>query len=140
MNSARLNRRGGCLENMCDAAAVQRADFRETAVDSLLRCKRIMLAPPAMTAWYVVPVTAAAQLVVSMSNLLVPTIAPKVAESLAVDPVLVGYQVGLTFGAPTLASMYAGIAVLRWGAARITQVSMLFCLAGLGLLALPHVG
>jgi MFS family permease len=99
-----------------------------------------MPAQPATAAWFVVLVTTAAQLVVSMSNLVVPAIAPKLAESLAVDPVMVGYQVGLTFGAATVASVYSGIAVLRWGAARTTQVSMLLCLAGLGLLALPHVG
>lgn len=99
-----------------------------------------MPAPPAMAAWFVVLVTTAAQLVVSMSNLVVPAIAPKLAESLAVDPVMVGYQVGLTFGAATVASIYSGIAVLRWGAARTTQISMLFCLAGLALLAVPHVG
>lgn len=93
--------------------------------------------PPA---WFVVLVTTAAQMVVSMSNLLLPTIAPKVAESLAVDPVLVGYHVGLTFGAATLTSVYAGIAVMRWGAAFTTQMSMVFCLVGLALLALPHVG
>jgi MFS family permease len=101
---------------------------------------RTMPAQPAIAAWYVVFVTTAAQLVVSMSNLLVPTIAPKVAETLGVDPVLVGYQVGLTFGAATIASVYSGIAVMRWGAARTTQVSMALCLAGLGLLAVPHLG
>jgi MFS family permease len=53
---------------------------------------------------------------------------------------MVGYQVGLTFGAATISAIYSGIAVLRWGAARTTQVSMLLCLAGLGLLALPHTG
>lgn len=98
-----------------------------------------MPAPLAVSAWYVVLVTTAAQMVVSMSNLLVPAIAPKVAESLGVDPVLVGYQVGLTFGAATLASIYSGILVMRWGAARTTQLSMVCSLAGLGLLALPHM-
>ena len=98
-----------------------------------------MPAQPAIAAWFVVLVTTAGQLVVSMSNLLVPTIAPKIAETLGVDPVLVGYQVGLTFGTATLAAIYSGIAVLRWGAARTTQVSMLLCLVGLALLALPHL-
>lgn len=99
-----------------------------------------MSAPLSASAWYVVVVTTAAQMVVSMSNLLVPTIAPKVAESLSVDPVMVGYQVGITFGAATLSAVYSGIVVMRLGAARTTELSMVFCLAGLGLLALPHVG
>jgi MFS family permease len=90
-------------------------------------------------AWYVVLVTTAAQMVVAMANIVLPTIAPKVAETLGVDPVLVGYHVGLTFGAATVASIYAGVAVPRWGAALTTQLSMVFCVIGLGLCALPHV-
>ena len=62
------------------------------------------------------------------------------AESLGVAPVLVGYHVGLTFGAAAVASVYGGIVVLRVGAARTTQISMVSSVIGLGLLALPHVG
>ncbi len=91
-------------------------------------------------AWFVVAVTTAAQMVVAMSNIVLPTIAPKVAESLGGDPVLVGYHVGLTFVSAAVASVYGGILVLRWGAALMTQLSMLFCVIGLGLFALPHVG
>ena len=90
--------------------------------------------------WYVVLVTTAAQMVVAMSNIVLSTIAPKVAESLGVAPVLIGYHVGLTFGAAALASIYGGIVVLRLGAARTTQVSMASSVIGLGLLAAPHVG
>ena len=91
-------------------------------------------------AWYVVLVTTAAQMVVAMSNIVLSTIAPKVAESLGVAPVLVGYHVGLTFGAAAVASIYGGIIVLRVGAARTTQISMISAVTGLALLALPHVG
>jgi MFS family permease len=96
--------------------------------------------PHSFPAWYAVLVTTAAQMVVAMSNIVLSTIAPKVAESLGVNPVLIGYHVGLTFGAAALASVYGGIVVLRWGAARTTQVSMVSSVVGLGLLALPHVG
>ena len=99
-----------------------------------------MIAPYIPPAWYVVLVTTAAQMVVAMSNIVLSTIAPKVAESLGVAPVLVGYHVGLTFGAAALASIYGGIVVLRCGAAMTTQLSMVSCVFGLGLLALPHVG
>lgn len=98
-----------------------------------------MAAHPA-PAWFVVLVTTAAQMVVAMSNIVLSTIAPKVAESLGVAPVLVGYHVGLTFGAAAVASVYGGIVVLRLGAARTTQVSMVSSVIGVGLLALPHVG
>lgn len=90
-------------------------------------------------AWFVVLVTTAAQTVVAMANIVLPTIAPKVAETLAVDPVMVGYHVGLTFAAATVASLYAGVLVPRWGAALMTQLSMAFCVAGLALFALPHI-
>jgi len=79
-----------------------------------------------------------AQMVVAMSNVVLPTIAPKLAESLGLSPVLIGYQVSLTFGTATVASMVSGTAVLRWGAARMTQVSMGACGAGLLLFLLPH--
>ena len=91
-------------------------------------------------AWIVVLVTTAAQMVVAMSNIVLSTIAPKVAESLGVEPVLVGYHVGLTFGAAAVASVYGGIVVLRLGAGRTTQLSMVSSMIGLALLALPHVG
>jgi MFS family permease len=98
-----------------------------------------MAAHPA-PAWFVVLVTTAAQMVVAMSNIVLSTIAPKVAESLGVAPVLVGYHVGLTFGAAAVASVYGGIVVLQLGAARTTQISMVSSVIGVALLALPHLG
>jgi len=89
--------------------------------------------------WVVVAVATFAQLIVAMSNILLPTIAPKLAESLGVSPILIGYQVSLTFGAATLATLFGGKAVLRFGAARSTQLSILCCGAGLLLFALPYV-
>lgn len=89
--------------------------------------------------WIVVAVATLAQMVVAMSNILLPTIAPKLAESLGVSPILIGYQVSLTFGVATLATMYGGNAVLRFGAARTTQLSVMCCAAGLLLFMYPHV-
>ncbi len=89
--------------------------------------------------WIVVTVATLAQMVVAMSNILLPTIAPKLAESLGVSPILIGYQVSLTFGVATLATMLGGPAVLRYGAARTTQLSSLCCGAGLLFFALPNL-
>lgn len=89
--------------------------------------------------WIVVAVATLAQMVVAMSNILLPTIAPKLAESLGVSPILIGYQVSLTFGVATLATMYGGNAVLRFGAARTTQLSVMCCAVGLLLFTYPHV-
>lgn len=90
--------------------------------------------------WVVVVVVTFAQMMVAMSNILLPTIAPKLAEVLGVSPVLIGYQVSLTFGVATLATMFGGNAVLRFGAARTTQLAVLSCGAGLALFAFPHIG
>jgi len=89
--------------------------------------------------WVVVAVATFAQMVVAMSNILLPTIAPKLAESLGVSPVLIGYQVSLTFGVATLATMLGGKAVLRFGAARTTQLAILCCGAGLMLFAYSSI-
>lgn len=91
-------------------------------------------------AFLVVLCATAAQMTVAMSNIVLPTIAPKLAEALGVSPVLIGYQVSLTFGVAALASLSGGAAVLRWGAARANQVSLALCIAGLTLFALPHIG
>jgi len=99
-----------------------------------------MIDPHSPPAWFVVLVTTAAQMVVAMSNIVLSSIAPKVAESLGVDPVLIGYQVGLTFAAAALASAYGGVVAMRLGSARTTQLSMVASMAGLALFALPHVG
>ena len=89
--------------------------------------------------WTVVAVATFAQMMIAMSNILLPTIAPKLAEALGVSPILLGYQVSLTFGVATAATMFGGKAVLRYGAARATQISVLCCGVGLALFALPHV-
>jgi sugar phosphate permease len=79
-------------------------------------------------------------MVVAMSNIVLSTIAPKVASALEVNPALVGYQVGLTFAAAAVASVYGGVVSMRLGAARTTQLSMVAAVVGLALFALPHVG
>lgn len=89
--------------------------------------------------WMVVAVATTAQMIVAMSNILLPTIAPKLAEALGVSPVLIGYQVSLTFGVATLATMVGGNIVLRFGAARATQLAILCCGLGMVLFAVPDV-
>ncbi len=89
--------------------------------------------------WTVIAVATVAQMIVAMSNILLPTIAPKLAEALGVSPVLIGYQVSLTFGVATLATMFGGNAVLRYGAARATQLAIFCCGIGMLLFAIPDV-
>ncbi len=89
--------------------------------------------------WVVVAVATVVQMIVAMSNVLLPTIAPKLAEILGADPVLIGYQVSLTFGSAALATIYGGNAVLRYGAARASQMAMLCCVAGMALFAFASI-
>jgi predicted MFS family arabinose efflux permease len=90
--------------------------------------------------WYVVLSVTAAQTVISMSNIILATIAPKLAEALGVEPVLIGYQTSLMFGAAMMGSMIGATMALRWGSALTSQAGMGLCAAGMFLFALPHVG
>ena len=89
--------------------------------------------------WFVVLVVTVAQLVSASAGMVLATIAPKVAETLVVAPVLVGYQASLTWGVAMVASIYGGNAVLRWGAGSTTQASMALSAIGVSLFAVPHV-
>lgn len=74
-----------------------------------------------------------------MSNHILPVIAPKLAESLAVDPSWIGYQVSLTFGAGAVAAIAGGAAVARWGAARTSQICVAACALGVLMFTLPSI-
>lgn len=99
-----------------------------------------MTAAPSAPPWFVVFVVTAAQTVVSMSNIILATIAPMLADALGVAPVLIGYQTSLMFGAAMLATLVGGTMALRWGAALTSQAGMGLCGAGMFLFALPHLG
>jgi MFS family permease len=79
------------------------------------------------------------QLVTAMANAVLPVISPRLAEVLGVDPVLVGYQVSLLFGAAMLGTLYGGSFVARYGPARTAQICACLCAAGLALFAVPHI-
>lgn len=96
-------------------------------------------APRDSAPWFVVLVVTTAQLVAATAGIVLATIAPKVADTLQVSPVLIGYQASLTWGVAMMASIYGGNAVLRWGAGSTTQASMALSAIGVALFAVPHV-
>jgi len=98
-----------------------------------------MPAPQNSAPWFVVLVVTAAQLVAATAGIVLAAIAPKVAETLQVSPVLIGYQASLTWGVAMVASIYGGNAVLRWGAGWTTQASMALSAVGVALFAVPHI-
>ena len=75
----------------------------------------------------VVLATFATQMVVTMSNSTLPTIAPKLAEALGIEPALIGYQVSLLFGAAVIGTLFGGSYTRRYGACRTMQMSVAFC-------------
>lgn len=89
--------------------------------------------------FYVVLATFASQMVVTMSNSTLPTIAPKVAEALGLEAALIGYQVSILFGAATIGTLFGGKFTRRFGACRTMQLSNALCGAGLMLMTVPHV-
>ncbi|HXV11134.1 MAG TPA: MFS transporter [Burkholderiales bacterium] len=98
-----------------------------------------MSSPRNSAPWFVVLVVTAAQLVSASAGIVLAAIAPKVAETLNVSAVLIGYQASLTWGVAMVASIYGGNLVLRWGAGSTTQASMALSAVGVSLFAVPHV-
>lgn len=90
-------------------------------------------------AFLAVACSTALQVVIGMANLILPTVAPKVAETLGVNPALIGYQVSLTSAVAMISSFFAGNAVLRWGAGRSTQICAVLCASGFALFTVPSV-
>lgn len=78
-------------------------------------------------------VTLAIQALVSMALITLPVMGPAVAAHLGVAPALIGLYVALVYGAAMMASLAAGTAVARFGALRVSQVSLLLCAVGLAM-------
>jgi len=72
----------------------------------------------------------ASQTIVSMGVATLPVIAPRLAEDLGVDASLIGFQVGIAYGAGAIGALVAGGLVQRLGACRATQASLLVSAAG----------
>ena len=87
----------------------------------------------------VVLATFATQMVVTMSNSTLPTIAPKLAEALGVQPALIGYQVSLLFGAAVVGTLFGGAYTRRFGGCRTMQISVALCAVGLLFMIVPSV-
>ncbi len=87
---------------------------------------------------FVVLVVTAAQMATAMTNAVLPTIAPEVAQSLGIEPAWVGYQVSLFFAAAMVGTAYGGGCIARFGPARATQLTLAGCITGVLLFMLPN--
>jgi len=91
------------------------------------------------TARNVVLATFATQAVVTMSNSTLPTIAPKLAEVMALDAALIGYQVSILFGGAVTGTLFGGSFTRRYGACRTLQTSLAFSGIGVLMMIIPSV-
>ena len=78
--------------------------------------------------------TLGVQTMIVMASLVVPLTAAGVAQSLGLEPHLVGYYASLTFLAAALASLATPQWVRRFGAIRVHQIMLLVAVAGLAVL------
>ena len=78
----------------------------------------------------VLAVTTSVQTVVQLSLIVPVSVAPAVAISLGIPPWYAGYHITIAYMATTLFSAFAGAAVHRFGACRMSQICLLFSVAG----------
>lgn len=90
-------------------------------------------------AWWTLGVTLAIQALVSMAVITVPVLAPALGAALSVSPALVGVYIAMVYGAAMLASLSGGAVVARFGAIRVSQMSLVLCATGLAVGTLPSV-
>lgn len=80
-----------------------------------------------------------AQLLGTTATLLVPAVAPKVAQTYGVSSSLIGYQISLLAAAMLVSLVFGGNFSARWGACRVTQVALGLLATGCLVATLPHV-
>jgi predicted MFS family arabinose efflux permease len=81
----------------------------------------------------------AGQTIGTMGTTIIPSVAPKVAQTLGIPSALVGYQISLIAVAMIVALAFGSKFNRRWGSARMQQIGLALVAAG-GLIAiLPHV-
>lgn len=79
--------------------------------------------------------TLAIQVLVSMSVVTVPAMAPAVAAAIGLPVGYVGIFIAMVYGSSMFASLAAGPLVQRFGAVRVSQFCLLSCTLGLALVA-----
>jgi len=80
-----------------------------------------------------------AQTLGTMATMMLPAVAPKVAETYGVNSSLIGYQVSTLAGCMLISMVFLGNVSLRWGSCRATQIALLLSAVGCIAAVLPHV-
>ncbi|MCD8504690.1 MAG: MFS transporter [Burkholderiaceae bacterium] len=89
------------------------------------------------SAWLILVATLMIQALVAMALITLPVVAPVVSEAINVSTTYVGFYVAVVYAAAMVSSIMGGSFVKRWGALRLSQISLLLTAAGLILCALP---
>jgi len=79
------------------------------------------------------------QALVSLASVTVPIFAPTAAGDIGISATSVGIYVGLIYIASMLSSLWSGNFIVRYGAVRVCQASLLLCGSGLVLAAAASV-
>ncbi|MEP9356489.1 MFS transporter [Xanthobacter sp. KR7-65] len=87
--------------------------------------------PPGGGALFPLSVTITIQALVSLASLAAPVMAPAAARTTELAAEMVGLFVGIVYATASLSSLVSGDMVRRWGAIRMSQVSLLLCALGL---------
>jgi MFS family permease len=80
-----------------------------------------------------------AQTAGTMATMMLPAVAPKVAQTYGVDSSLIGYQISVMAAAMIVSLVFGGNLSVRWGACRVTQAGVALLSAGCLIATFPHV-
>lgn len=92
------------------------------------------------TAAIALAVTLSIQVFVALAATATAVLAPEIARDLGVPAKLVGVFVGLVYAGSMTASLASGHFIERHGAIRVSQVCVLICAAGSGLISVTQAG
>ena len=92
------------------------------------------LHPRVRTAAFALAITLAIQVFTSLAATATSVLAPEIGRDLGLAPKLVGVFVGMLYAGAMTASLASGGFVERYGAIRVSQVSVVLCTAGLALM------
>jgi len=95
---------------------------------------------PRRLAWVALASTLAIQIYTSMSSTSAAVLAPLIAADLDIPPRLVGVFIGLIYIGAMVASLGCGVFIERFGAIRVSQAGVAFCVAGIGMVAVTPPG
>ncbi len=87
-----------------------------------------------------VSVLLAGQTVGTMASMMLPAVAPKVAETYGVHSSLIGYQISLLAAAMLVSLVFGSNLSTRWGPCRVTQFGLTLMAGGCLIATAPHIG